>query len=217
MKKHKGIFITFEGGEGVGKSTILKLVEKELTSLNKNVFLTREPGGTGLPFAEQVRKIIMKYYDMDPITELLLFNASRREHLVQIILPNLKKGKIVISDRFSDSTFIYQGVVKGIKLDYINKANDLTVGKDGPELVFIFDLDPKIGMERIVLANKSNTRKVNRFDIEGKEFHEKVRKGYLNLSKTDKQKYILVDASKNPQEIANKIVEKIIDYGNSSK
>ena len=211
VKKHsdKGIFITFEGGEGVGKSTVAKMVEERLISLKKEVFLTREPGGTELKFAEEIREIIMQHKDIDPITELLLFNASRREHLVKKIIPNLKKGKIVISDRFSDSTLVYQAIVKGVSLQTFNKANEISVGESAPTFVFIFDLDPKIGMERISLSNK----KTNRFDIEGIDFHKKVREAYLKLYQSDMRKYILIDASRTPQEITEIILEKILEYG----
>ena len=208
MKKHKGIFIAFEGGEGVGKSTVAKMVEEKLISLNKKVFLTREPGGTELKFAEEIREIIMKHKDIDPITELLLFNAARREHLIKKIIPNLEKGKIVISDRFSDSTLVYQGKVKGVSIKTFTKANDISVGENAPTLVFIFDLDPKIGMERILQKN----RKTNRFDTEGIEFHKKVREAYLKLYQSDMRKYILIDASRTPEETTEIIIEKILEH-----
>lgn len=207
MKKHKGIFITFEGGEGVGKSTVSKLVEKKLLSLKKEVFLTREPGGTGLEFSEEIREIIMKYKDIDPITELLLFNASRREHLVKKIIPNLNEGKIVISDRFSDSTFVYQGKVKGVNIDSFIKADEITVLDNGPSLVFIFDLDPKVGMERI----SNDNRKTNRFDAEALDFHLKVRSAYLEMYNSNKNKYVLIDASQPLEKITDLIVERILN------
>ncbi len=209
MKKHKGIFITFEGGEGTGKTTVAKLVEEELISKGMKVFLTREPGGTGLEFSEKIREIIMDNDNIDPITELLLFNASRREHLVKKIIPHLNKNEIVISDRFSDSTFIYQGVVKGVELSCFTKADEITVGKENqPSITFIFDLDPKIGLERISSKNRST----NRFDDEGIEFHQKVKKAYLDLYESNKEKYFLLDASKSVDEIKEIIVNKIIKH-----
>ena len=214
MKKHnKGVFITFEGGEGAGKSTVVKLVEKYLISKNFNIFLTREPGGTGLKFSEEIRRVIMDYNDIDPITELFLFNASRREHMNKKIIPSLNKGEIVISDRFSDSTYIYQCVVKGVDPKVFFQVNKITVEDNDPSLVFIFDIDPKDGMKRISLEQ----RKTNRFDKENINFHKKIRAAYLELYKSNKSKYILIDASKSLEDITKEISEKIINYVNKIK
>jgi len=208
VKKHKNIFITFEGGEGAGKSTVAKIVKKKLEKNGQPVFLTREPGGTNLKFSEDVRKIIMKHEDIDPITELLLFEAARREHITKKIIPNLKKGNLVISDRFADSTIVYQGIVKKIGEKIATCANDIAVGDNYPDLVFIFDIDPKIGFARI----KNNKRQTNRFDNEGLEFHKKIRESYLKISNKNKDKYKLLDATKKPEIIADEIVEIIKKY-----
>jgi len=208
VKKHKNIFITFEGGEGAGKSTVAKIVKKKLEQNGQPVFLTREPGGTNLKFSEDVRKIIMKHEDIDPITELLLFEAARREHITKKIIPNLKKGNLVISDRFADSTIVYQGIVKKIGEKIATCANDIAVGDNYPDLVFIFDIDPKIGFARI----KNNKRQTNRFDNEGLEFHKKIRESYLKISNKNKDKYKLLDATKKPEIIADEIVEIIKKY-----
>jgi len=214
VKKHnKGTFITFEGGEGAGKSTVVKLVEKLLVSKNFNVFLTREPGGTGLKFSEEIRRVIMEYDDIDPITELFLFNASRREHMSKKIIPSLNKGEIVISDRFSDSTYIYQCIVKGVDPKIFFQVNKIIVEDNDPSLVFIFDIDPEEGLKRI----SSKKRTTNRFDQEDINFHKKIREAYLELYKTNKSKYILIDASKSLEDITKEISEKIIDYVNKIK
>ncbi len=204
MKKHN-IFITFEGGEGAGKSTVSKVVKNKLEKKGQVVYLTREPGGKDLPFAEDIRKIIMKHGDIDPITELLLFNASRREHVAKKITKHLEMGELVISDRFQDSTIVYQGMVKGIDIQSILSANYIAVGEYSPKYVFIFDLDPIIGLKRIL----DNERETNRFDNEGLNFHKEVREGYLTLAKNDINKYVVLDATKNPDELADKIIDVI--------
>lgn len=210
MNNKLNLFVTFEGGEGSGKSSAAKLVKEKLINENIDVFLTREPGGKGVPFAEDIRKVIMDHDDIDLITELLLFEASRREHLVKKIVPALNDGKLVISDRFEDSTIVYQGIVKGVDIETIHNANKIARGDYSPSLVFVFDLDPIIGLERISNGNRGT----NRFDNEGIEFHKKIRNGYLSLAKTDNKKYIIVDATKTLDEVSDFIIKKIKEYGN---
>lgn len=207
MKKHN-IFITFEGGEGTGKTTAAELVQRKLEAEGLPVFLTREPGGAGLAIAEDIRGIIMKHGDVDPVTELLLFEASRREHIVKTIVPNLNEGKLVISDRFQDSTIVYQGIARGIDKDVIFKANKIAVDTYQPELVFIFDLDPELGLKRII----DNQRTRNRFDNESLEFFHKIRDGYLALAETNPEKYIIVDASKTAEEISDYIIDVLKNH-----
>ncbi len=207
MKKLK-LFITLEGGEGTGKSTVSSLLKDKFELNGYSAYTTREPGGRGLAIAEDIRKIIMNYGEMHPYTELLLFNASRSEHVDKIIRPNLEKGSIVISDRFSDSTLVYQGLVKKIEEKVILEANEIGMQDTLPDFVFIFDLDPIIGRERILL----NNRDTNRFDEEGITFHQKIREAYLKLHTKNPKKYILVDASKKPEEIRDFIYNKIIEY-----
>lgn len=209
VKKLK-LFITLEGGEGTGKTTTALALQEKLKEHDYDSYLTREPGGKGLDIAEDIRNIIMKHGNIDPITELFLFNASRREHVDKIIKPNLDEGKIVISDRFSDSTVVYQGLVKKTDKETINTVNSIAIQETEPQMVFIFDLDPIEGKKRIDI----NSRETNRFDDNNIEFHNNVRQGYLDLQKTNEEKYILVDASKPPKEIADFIFEKIIDYEN---
>ena len=208
MEKKLNLFITFEGGEGTGKSSAAKIIKAKLTQEGFDVFLTREPGGKGLPFAEDIRKIIMNHGNIDLVTELLLFEASRREHITKKIIPALKEGKLVISDRFEDSTVVYQGIVKGIDIDTIKSANKIATGNNSPSLVFIFDLDPEEGIARINIGN----RETNRFDEEGMNFHRKIREGYHTLAESDKNKYIIVDASKPIEEVAEFIISKIKEY-----
>lgn len=200
MKKLRK-FITFEGGEGTGKSTTAKYLKDLLQRRGYDAYVTREPGGQGLAIAEDIRKIIMNHGNMHPITELLLFNASRREHVDKVIEPKLNEGSIVISDRFADSTLVYQGTARNVDIETIKQANAIGMQETVPELVFIFDLDPEEGRKRIL----DNNRHTNRFDEEGIRFHEKIREGYLALHKSNPEKYILVDASKSTEEIAEYI------------
>lgn len=183
----KGLFITFEGGEGAGKSTIIEMLKKEY----KDYVYTREPGGIKL--SEDIRNIILNN-DMDPKTELLLFTAARREHLVKKILPNLSEGKTVICDRFIDSTLVYQGYVK--ELGIINVLNINTFVTDNliPDLTIYLDIDPKIGLERI---NKNRTNEINRIDNEKIEFHNKVREGYKILLNMFPERIMQIDANRN--------------------
>ncbi len=209
MKKHN-LFITFEGGEGTGKSTTSKELEKKLKENGYKVVCTREPGGQDLQVAEEIRRVIMNHGEIHPITELLLFNASRREHVDKVIKPKLDEGNIVISDRFADSTTVYQGLVKGVDRETIIKANEIGMQETIPDLTFIFDLDPCMARKRIL----DNNRETNRFDVEGEEFYEKIRQGYLNLQKEDENRYIIIDASKPTSEIVEMIYNKIINHEN---
>jgi dTMP kinase len=123
-------FITFEGPEGSGKSTIAKMIKEYLETNGKEVVLTREPGGTGIQFAETIREVIMKHGEINPMTELLLFESARKEHLESLIKPSVNDKKIVICDRFADSSTVYQGMVKGLGKERVQKLNDLVIGDD---------------------------------------------------------------------------------------
>ncbi len=209
VKKLK-LFITFEGGEGTGKSTTASALTDKLYMEGYSAHATREPGGQGLSIAEDIRNLIMNHGEIHPITELLLFNASRKEHVEKVIKPHLEKGSIVISDRFSDSTTVYQGIVKNVDKETIIQANNIAMQDTVPDYVFVFDLDPVLGRKRIF----DNRRETNRFDSEGLEFHRRIRQGYLELQKSNPEKYILVDASKTTDEIVEFIYNKIIEHEN---
>ncbi len=211
VKKLK-LFITLEGGEGTGKSTSAAMLRDKLELEGYSAYVTREPGGQGLAIAESIRKVIMDHGEIHPITELLLFNASRSEHVDKVINPKLAEDSIVISDRFADSTIVYQGIAKNVDVGTIIKANELGMQGTSPDLVFVFDLDPVEGRKRI----HENRRDTNRFDTEGIEFHNKIRKGYLDLQQSNPEKYILIDASKTTEEIVDQIFNKIIEHENKS-
>ncbi len=207
MKKLK-LFITLEGGEGTGKSTTASALRDKLEKSGYSAHVTREPGGQGLAIAEDIRKIIMNHGEINAITELLLFNASRSEHVDKVIKPRLNEGNIVISDRFADSTVVYQGIAKNINAETIKAANAIAIQETNPDIVFIFDLDPELGRKRIY----DNNRETNRFDDEGLAFHQRVREAYVELYESDKDRYVLVDASKTTDEIVEFIFNKIKEH-----
>ncbi len=192
------LFITFEGGEGSGKSTVIKEIVKYFSEKNIPFIMTREPGGT--PIGEQIREVILSNNNkaMDIKTEALLFAASRRQHLVEKIWPTLKEGTNVLCDRYLDSSLAYQGFARGLGIDTVLNINSYATENTFPDLTLFFDVDPKIGLERI---NKNSSREVNRLDLEKMTFHENVRKGYVELSKRYPKRYVVIDASKSLDEV----------------
>ena len=204
------MFITFEGGEGAGKSTAIKKIVEKLQKEGREIVLTREPGGT--PIGEEIRSIILdkKNTDMDVRTEALLYAASRRQHIVQKIIPSLKEGKMVLCDRFLDSSLAYQGYARGIGIDKVYEMNQFATEGVEPDLTLFFDLDPEEGLRRIA-AN--NNREVNRLDVEKLSFHQKVREGFLLLAKKFPHRFVVIDASQNAQKVfedAYKEIENIL-------
>lgn len=192
------MFVTIEGPEGSGKSSVTKEVVKLLEAEGQVVVLTREPGGT--PIAEEIRNVILdkKNTAMDPMTEALLYAASRRQHLVEKVWPLSKEGKIVISDRFLDSSLAYQGGARNLGIDNVLGLNLYATEGFYPDLTLLFDLDPRVGLARIA-AN--NNREVNRLDLENIEFHDNVRKTFLTLAERFKDRFVVLDASKPFDEV----------------
>ncbi|MBE6050594.1 MAG: dTMP kinase [Clostridium sp.] len=202
----KGLFIVFEGGEGSGKSTILDKIYNWMKEENIECIKTREPGG--IKIAEQIRSVILdtENTEMDGRTEALLYAAARRQHLVEKVIPALKEGKIVLCDRFLDSSLAYQGFARGLGMDEIYEINKFAIDGNFPNISILFDLDPKVGLDRI---NKNKDREVNRLDLEKMDFHNKVREGYNTLLKSNKN-MVKVDASKSIDEVFQE-VKKIIE------
>ena len=185
-------FITFEGGEGCGKSTVLKAIKERLESEGVSVVLTREPGGT--PIAEQIRNVILDKGNtaMDGRTEALLYAASRRQHLVEKIWPALQEGKTVLCDRYLDSSLAYQGGARGLGIDEVLSINLFATEGAYPDLTLLFDLEPEQGLARIA-ANQN--REVNRLDLEKLGFHHQVRNNFLALVKRYPDCYVIIDAA----------------------
>ena len=200
------LFITFEGGEGSGKSSVMKEVAKRLAADGYEIIETREPGGT--PIAEQIRNVILDKANtkMDARTEALLYAASRRQHLVEKVWPALEEGKIVMSDRFLDSSLAYQGVARGLGVDNVLNVNLFATEGTFPNLTLLFDIEPELGLERIA---KNASREVNRLDLEKIEFHRGVRKTFLELAKRYPDRYVVLDASKTLPEVVEDAYQAI--------
>ena len=201
------MFITLEGPEGSGKTTAVEAAVKELEARGYQIVRTREPGGT--PIAEQIRNVILDKENtkMDPRTEALLYAASRRQHLVEKVWPALKEGKIVICDRYLDSSLAYQGGARGLGVDNILNVNMFATENTFPDLTLLFDITPEEGLKRIA-ANAS--REVNRLDLEKLEFHHKVRNTFLELAKKYPERYVIIDASKSREDVAKATLEAIL-------
>lgn len=200
------MFITFEGGEGSGKTTAIKAVTKLLQKDGHKVVLTREPGGPRI--SEDIRNVILDKANtkMDKRTEALLFAASRRQHLVETVWPNLKKGNIVICDRYLDSSLAYQGGAGKLGIDNVLKVNLFATEGTWPDITFLFDIDPKLGLKRI---SKNKGREVNRLDLERISYHNEVRKNFLALAKRYPKRIVIIDASKAPEEVIKNVYRVI--------
>ena len=199
------LFITFEGGDGSGKSTQVNLLKNYLDNLNFETIKTREPGGT--PSAEILRDLLTtgKVEKWTPMSEALLMWASRYEHLIQVIEPALNSGKNVICDRFYDSTYAYQGVAHNLGIDKMEKLKKIIIGDIEPDVTFVLDIDPKVGLKRSL--DRSNQE--NRFESYNIDFHNKIRSAFLEIAKKNKNRCVVVDASLNEQEINNLIITVI--------
>lgn len=201
------LFVTFEGGEGCGKTTVIKALVEELKKEGIEPLVTREPGGSNI--AEQIRNVILDKSNtaMDPKTEALLYTASRRQYLSEIVLPALKDGKLVISDRYLDSSLAYQGYARGIGIDEVYSINMFATDGMMPDITFFLDLEPEEGLKRIAL-HRSN--EVNRLDLEKSSFHQKVHEGYQILLKKYPNRIIRIDASQTVEEEVKQIKEIIL-------
>lgn len=200
----KGLFITLEGGEGAGKSTQSRRLKAALENAGREVVLTREPGGT--PEAEKIRDLLVQRDggNWTPMAECLLFFAARQMHVETLIKPAIAAGKIVICDRFTDSTVAYQGYGHGFDIPTIYQIEKLTLGSFTPDLTFILDLPAEEGLSRSLrqkdsAAGKENTE--DRFEKLQQEFHEKLRQGFLQIAKQNAQRCVIVDALKSADDV----------------
>jgi len=189
-----GTLISFEGPEGAGKSSILEAILPLLEEKGIPYITTREPGGVDI--AEKIRQVILDpdHTSMDAKTELLLYIASRRQHLVERVLPALAAGKVVLMDRFIDSSVAYQGYGRGLSVEDIEWLNQFATDGLKPDLTLYFDLDVEEGLARIA---RNQEREVNRIDLEGLELHHKVRQGYLALAEKEPERIVKIDASQS--------------------
>ena len=202
MSRAKG-FISFEGIEGSGKSTQAKRLAEYFRSTGQNVIDTVEPGGTNI--GQQIRELLLEPANqMEPLTELLLYYASRAQHVREVIYPAILDNRIVITDRFSDSTVAYQGYARGIDLKLLSRLNEIVNPDLKPFLTFMLDLDVEEGLKRNRKASKED-----RFELETVEFHNRVRKGFLQIASEEPERVKVIDASRNPDEISEEIIKTI--------
>jgi len=202
MSRTKGL-ISFEGIEGSGKSTQARLLAKYLRSKGYDVLTTEEPGGTSI--GVKIRNLLLDPQNqMDPLTELLLYYSSRAQHVREVIYPALLHNKIVITDRFTDSTIAYQGYARGIELTVINTLNELVVPDLKPFLTFLLDIEVEEGLRR-----NRDAHKKDRFELETIEFHNRVRRGYLQIAEKEPQRIKVIDGSRSIEEVNKDIIEII--------
>lgn len=202
------MFITLEGPEGSGKTSAMKLVVERLKKDGYEIVQTREPGGT--PIAEQIRNVILDINNtaLDPRAEALLYAASRRQHLIEKVWPAINEGKIVICDRFIDSSLAYQGGARHLGIEQVLSINMFATENTWPDLTLLFDLKPEIGLQRIACNNQ---REVNRLDLEKLEFHHQVRNTFLELAKRYPKRFVIIDASLSIDDVANAAYKAIWD------
>lgn len=201
-----GFFISFEGGEGSGKTTQIKLLANWIQSVWRGkVTQTREPGGTH--GAELIRQLLVTgdKERWDSVTEALLMTASRRDNLMRIIKPALDDGDAVITDRFFDSTSVYQGLVGGVAPEIITALNTLCLDHISPDITILLDIDPELGLKRSNRVENAETR----FEDMGLEFHQRVRKAYLELAQSNPDRFIVIDASRNEKAIHDDIIAQL--------
>jgi dTMP kinase len=207
MAKHKypGYLITFEGGEGGGKTTQSVRLRDKLTKAGQDVVILREPGGTVI--SEQIRDVVLSPDNtgMAFTTEVLLFQAARAQIYREIVIPSLKAGKVVLMDRSRDSSVVYQGMVRGFGKDLIDKLNDLSTKEIYPNLTILLDLSVQTGLKR-----REDSGKIDRLDMEDKEFHLKVRQAYLELAKEDQTgRWVVIDAEKDIDKVAEDVWQTV--------
>lgn len=199
-----GLFITFEGADGCGKTTQLKLLAEFLTSTGKEVLITREPGGKGL--GEKVREILLNYQgDVSDKAEAFLFLADRAQNIDIIVKPAVEAGKIVLCDRHTDSTIAYQGYGRGVDISRLNTLNELATGGFKPDLTFVFDIDVETSMARVG-KNK------DRMESAGNEFHEKVRKGYLEIAKKEPDRVKVINSNDSIENIFEHVKREFVNF-----
>lgn len=204
----KGLFISFEGNDGSGKSSVIKAVHKELIEQGYDVILSREPGGSKI--AEKIREIILDKDNlgMDDWTEALLYAASRREHLQKTVIPALEKGQIILCDRFLDSSLAYQGKARKLGIENVYKMNEYATNGLLPDLTLLVCVHPEIGLERI----GKNRGEKDRLELETIEFHHNVYDGYLEVLEKYPDRIVKIDGERTPEEVASSALSVVLNF-----
>ena len=199
------MLVTFEGGEGCGKSTQIKLFERYLKEKNIDYILSREPGGT--PLCENIRTLLLENKDdMSAKTEFLLFSSARAEHVEKVVKPNLDAGKVVVLDRYYHSSYAYQGYAGGQNLNELKAITEFAISDCKPDLVFLLDISYKDGFMR--KSMDENLKNLDRIENKGKAYHDAVREGYLKLAREEKERFVVIDATKSIEEILKIIISE---------
>lgn len=203
MHFSQGLFITFEGGEGAGKTTLIEKIAHHFTREGCSLLRTREPGGTQL--GEEIRAILLnpRTETLSPYAELCLFLSSRAQHVFELIRPALNAGKLVLCDRFNDSSVTYQGAARGLGMEKVAQLCTLAIGLE-PDLTIYLDIDPKIGLDRV-----KKSRKQDRIEAETISFHQTIREAYLKLCGQHNGRFYSIDASQSPDSVYNQAIERI--------
>ena len=203
MKKGKGLFITLEGPDGGGKTTQAQQLASGFRLYGREVLITREPGGTET--AESIRELVLDpALQLSPETESLLQLAARADHVSQVIRPALDAGKVVLCDRFSDSTLVYQGILRDMDLDQLRKLNDFATRGLRPDVTLLLDGDP-----RELLKRRNDRGIVDKFELQGLAFQDRVRAGYLQLAQAEPERILVVDALEEPEVVTEEIIKKL--------
>jgi dTMP kinase len=208
----RGLFITFEGVEGCGKSTQAVALFERLRAAGARVILSREPGGT--PVGERCREVLLDIGNagMQPATELFLYLASRAEHVAHVILPRLEAGEVVISDRFGDASVAYQGGGRGLGSETVEALNQVATSGVKPDVTFLMDLDPEEGLDRLVRGRGEDAR--DRIESEVLDFHARVREAYLRSAEREPERFVVIDARLSREEIeatVNAVVDRLLE------
>jgi len=206
-KRTRGLFITLEGVEGSGKSTQIRHLANQLTKAGYRILQTREPGGTET--AEAIRHILLNASSNELVTpqaEALLILAARCQHVTHLIMPALRRGAVVLCDRFSDSTYAYQGFARGLDLEWLQAANEAATGGLTPDLTLVLDLPVSVGLAR----RRADRGRQNRLDRETERFHRKVRRGFLTLAAKEPGRMMIVNANRSAQEVQDELTRLVI-------
>lgn len=200
-----GIFVTFEGIDKAGKSTQIRQLQQRLEANGYQVVATREPGGT--PFSENLRELVMQYKEekISDKAELMLFAAARAQHLAGRIIPALRQGKVVICDRFADSTTAYQGYGRGMDMDFIRRLNEYTIGENWPQRTFLLELPLEESFARLQRVLAGHESESDRFEDEKERFHQRVREGFEALAAENPERVVKINAARSIEEIADDI------------
>jgi dTMP kinase len=193
----RGQFITFEGGEGAGKSTQVARLAERLRAGGLATVIAREPGGT--PLGEDIRELVLKA-SPEPVTELLLFAAARAEHVAKVIRPALAHGTWVVCDRFIDSTRVYQGLLGGVPTDLIGAVEAYTVAPTFPDLTLVLDLSPEEGLKRTEARGE-----LSRFDAKNRDYHQSLRDGFVAIARSEPERCVVIDGARTPNDIADEV------------